>query len=390
MSEKRVRRCPELALSPLDVLSAIFRRASPMPYWIQFRNRRTALTQSCRTAIQLLRDALGLTEGDEVIMPAYNCGTEIDALLAAGLTVRFVDSDERGFLTLEALKDGCSRRTKAIYAIHLFGWPQPLNEIDAWRKRCGLLLIEDCALALFSEFGDGRPLGSIGEASVYSFSKSLPVPDGGALSWSTRWCGPDEIHKVPMIRILEGVKPRLMNWVRREIPAKPILRKPSQLNSGVDQAPPDIPKNYYFEAWRRGRGCSSLTARLLIGCRPENVRERRRNNYKALAAELQGSGLKLLFSYLPERVCPLSCPIVIDARDEVISALTHLGIVVPPWWAGGHRKVSWEKFPIANYLKRTILPLPVHQQLNKEDMKYIAAAVSATLARLEARVLPAA
>ena len=78
----------------------------------------------------MILDALTLTTGDEVLVSAYNCGTEVDALLAAGLKVRCVDCDSRGFLTFDALKNAVGPSTRAIYAIHPFGWPQPLDEID--------------------------------------------------------------------------------------------------------------------------------------------------------------------------------------------------------------------------------------------------------------------
>ena len=82
-------------------------------------------------------------------------------------------------------------RTRALYIIHPFGWPQQLTEIDAWRRARALLLVEDCALSLFSRLADGSPIGTKGDASVFSLPKSLPMPDGGAISWTTAWAGPE-------------------------------------------------------------------------------------------------------------------------------------------------------------------------------------------------------
>ena len=147
------RRCSSLGLSPVETLSALLApRSSHALLEDRFGGRRSVITQSCRTGIALLREALALDVGDEIIVSAYNCGTEIDALFAAGLTVRFVDSDNRGFLDPEVLTNAIGPRTRAIYVIHPFGWPQPLDIIDAWRRAHNLYLIEDCALAPFSDY----------------------------------------------------------------------------------------------------------------------------------------------------------------------------------------------------------------------------------------------
>jgi selenocysteine lyase/cysteine desulfurase len=176
-------------LSALKLTASFGKAADTARSWPQFAARNVAFTQSCRTAIALLAAASGLEPGDEVLLSAYNCGTEVDALLAAGLQVRCIECDEQGFLPIDRLKDEIGPRTRAIYVIHLFGWPHPLEEIDDWRKQRGLVLLEDCALALFSETDDGVPLGTCGDASVFSFPKTLPTPDGGALSWGTDWQG---------------------------------------------------------------------------------------------------------------------------------------------------------------------------------------------------------
>jgi len=58
--------------------------------------------------------------------------------------------------------------------------PGPVQEAIRCVPRKGLLLIEDCAQALLSKFGES-PLGSFGDVAIFSIRKTLPVPDGGAL-----------------------------------------------------------------------------------------------------------------------------------------------------------------------------------------------------------------
>src|SRR5688572_25752970 len=95
------RSCPGLWLSPLEFLLAMLSRAVSVPSWPQLTPGGVALTQSARTAVSMIAAAGNLSEGDEVLVPAYNCGAEIDALLTSGLQVRLVDCEERGFLTLD-------------------------------------------------------------------------------------------------------------------------------------------------------------------------------------------------------------------------------------------------------------------------------------------------
>ena len=218
MNAQHHQRCPSLGLSPFEILTACLANPAAIPDWMHFAGRRVALTESCRTSIALLRVALGLDEGDEVLVSAYNCGTEIDALLAAGLRVRCVDCDPKGMVTLGALQKAVTTRTRALYIIHPFGWPQPLTEIDAWRRERALLLIEDCALSLFSSLTDGSPIGTKGDASVFSFPKSLPTPDGGAISWTSAWDGPDELRSPPLGRTLRRLASLSKAWVRRRLP----------------------------------------------------------------------------------------------------------------------------------------------------------------------------
>lgn len=356
-------------LSPLQLMSTCGKAADAARGWPQFAARKVAFTQSCRTAIALLAAASGLRPGDEVLLPAYNCGTEVDALLAAGLQIRCIECDEQGFLHIERLKDQVGPRTRAIYVIHVMGWPQPLDDIDAWRRQHGLVLLEDCALALFSATSDGAPLGQRGDASVFSFPKTLPTPDGGAVSWGTGWPGPGELDPPPATVALRQLASQIRQWTRpKHRRARPASSGQAAELSDVE----DIPRHYYFEHWRSGRACAPVTLRLLYHYDQEKVRERRRANYRHLSTLLGEAGFDLVFPELPEGVCPLNCPVRTERRDVIIAGLAQRGIDVPPWWSGGHRGIGWSQFPVASRLKRTLLPLPIHHDLGSADIEYIA------------------
>ena len=129
---------------------------------------------------QLIR-ALGLQEPDVVLVPSYNCGAELDAVLRAPATVRFYRVDRSARIDVDDLRQAIEPRTRAVIVTHYFGFPQPdLVAIGELCRDHGLVLIEDCAHALYSTHL-GRSLGTFGDASVFSLWKTLPMPDGGAV-----------------------------------------------------------------------------------------------------------------------------------------------------------------------------------------------------------------
>ena len=150
---------------------------------------RLILTHSARGAIALACNAWNLGPGDEALAPAYNCGCEIDALLAASLHVRFYRVDRHAQPDWDDCRRRVTGRTRLILVTHTFGRPLGLNDLGTWCRANGLRLLEDCAHALFSSHTNppeaGRPhwepVGGLGDAAIFSLPKTLPIPDGGIL-----------------------------------------------------------------------------------------------------------------------------------------------------------------------------------------------------------------
>jgi UDP-2-acetamido-2-deoxy-ribo-hexuluronate aminotransferase len=140
-------------------------------------------------ALQIAMMALDLQPGDEVITPSftYIATTEVVALLR--LTPVFVDVDPRTFcMDPAALEAAITPRTKAIVPVHLYGHSAPMDEIMAIAKRHRLYVIEDNAQAIGSAYtskdGTRKKTGAIGTIGCTSFfpSKNLGCyGDGGAI-----------------------------------------------------------------------------------------------------------------------------------------------------------------------------------------------------------------
>jgi selenocysteine lyase/cysteine desulfurase len=128
----------------------------------------------------ILRD-WDIQPGDEVLMPAYNCGTEVDPVLWCGAKVVLYRVDHQANADWRDVQQRVTNRTRVLYITYYFGWSQHLGEVMNFCQRQGIRIIEDCALSLFSTGPEG-PSGVIGDAAVFSFPKTLAVPDGGALT----------------------------------------------------------------------------------------------------------------------------------------------------------------------------------------------------------------
>jgi UDP-2-acetamido-2-deoxy-ribo-hexuluronate aminotransferase len=140
-------------------------------------------------ALQIALMGLGLEPGDEVITPSFTfiATTEVVALLR--LKPVFADVDPRTFcLDPVSLEKQITKKTRAIVPVHLYGQSAPMKEIMDLAVKYGLKVVEDNAQAIGSDytFPDGKKYktGTIGTAGTTSFfpSKNLGAyGDGGAL-----------------------------------------------------------------------------------------------------------------------------------------------------------------------------------------------------------------
>jgi UDP-N-acetyl-3-dehydro-alpha-D-glucosamine 3-aminotranferase len=132
-------------------------------------------------AITIALRALGVSPGDEVVVPAFTFYATAEAVASFGATPVFCDVDPHTRnVTADTVRAVLTPRTRAIVAVDLFGLPAPLPEL----RELGLPVLEDAAQAMGARLGD-RQAGSLGDAATISFypSKNLPcLGDGGAIA----------------------------------------------------------------------------------------------------------------------------------------------------------------------------------------------------------------
>lgn len=144
---------------------------------------RAVPVDSGRGGFRLLLREMNLPRGSEIVFPAYTFHPMPAVAAECGLQPVFADVDRRTW-TLDpvALASRITPRTSAIVPTHLFGVPAEMEKIRALAREGRIAVIEDCAHAL-GALCSGRPVGSIGDAGLFTFamSKSLPCWAGGAV-----------------------------------------------------------------------------------------------------------------------------------------------------------------------------------------------------------------
>lgn len=126
-------------------------------------------------ALEMTLTAMGIGQGDEVIVPAMTWISTASAVVRVGARPVFVDTDP-GSYTLDAtrVEDAVTDRTKALIPVHLYGLMADMAELMKVANRHGLYVIEDAAQA-HGASRDGRTAGTWGHAATFSFfpSKNL-------------------------------------------------------------------------------------------------------------------------------------------------------------------------------------------------------------------------
>lgn len=142
-------------------------------------------------ALGIAMGALGVGPGDEVLVPGYLWVSCLSAVVRAGAIPRPVDIDDTMCMDPADLEAKINDRTRAVLLVHMSGTAGHLDRIvDLCRAR-GLPLIEDCAQAAGASF-QGKPLGSWGDLSIFSFqlNKNMTAGEGGLVT-----CDDDDLYR---------------------------------------------------------------------------------------------------------------------------------------------------------------------------------------------------
>jgi dTDP-4-amino-4,6-dideoxygalactose transaminase len=141
------------------------------------------LTTSCTDALEMAAILCNIEPGDEVIAPSYTFVSTVNAFVLRGAKIVFTDSEAATpNIDCSRLEELVTAKTKAIVPVHYAGVACDMDKIGALARKHDLFVVEDAAQAIDSYY-KGRPLGSLGHVSAFSFheTKNVITGEGGML-----------------------------------------------------------------------------------------------------------------------------------------------------------------------------------------------------------------
>nr|WP_281459424.1 DegT/DnrJ/EryC1/StrS aminotransferase family protein [Pseudomonas sp. P13] len=130
-------------------------------------------------ALDLALLALGIGEGDEVVVTSRTFLASVSCIVNAGATPVFADVDrDSQNVTADSIQAVLTPRTRALICVHLAGWPCDMDPIMELAANYNFKVIEDCAQAHGARY-KGRPVGSIGHIGAWSFCQDKIMSTGG-------------------------------------------------------------------------------------------------------------------------------------------------------------------------------------------------------------------
>lgn len=303
-------------------------------------------------ALQIALMALGLKPGDEVITPTFTFIATAEVVALLGLTPVVVDVDyDTMCVTAEAIERAITPKTKAIVPVHLFGQNADMEGILAVAKKHNLYVVEDACQSMGSHytFSDGRvaasgTMGNIGCTSFFPSKNLGCYGDGGAL-----FTDDDELAQRIRVIANHGMEVRYhhdvvgVNSRLDSIQAAVLLAKLPHLDEYIEAR--QRAAEYYTEALKGderfltpevGRGTTHAFHQYTLRCVGVDR--------DALREQLASKGVPAMVYY----------PIPLHQQKAYQD---------PRYKAGD--------FPVAEQLAREVLSLPMHTELDPEQLEYI-------------------
>jgi len=328
-------------------------------------SHRVLLTTSCTHAMELALLALGVGEGQEVVCPSFTFVSTANAVLRVGARPVFADiEDETLGLDPEDVERRLTSRTAAVMPVHYTGVAPDMEALLDLSHRHRLKVVEDAAQALGARW-QGRPLGTLGDAGCFSFheSKNITCGEGGALAIGD----PEVAQRAEIIRekgtnrsaFLRGEVDRY-TWVAEgsSYVLSDVLA--AILDAQMDKLPEvDARRAAVVARYRAGLG--TWAARTGVRLPPE-LPDRVPNHHvfhllypdgasrDAALTTLRARGVMASFHYIPLHSAPQGQ--AIGAGDTAL--------------------------PVTDRVAATLLRLPLHPLLSREDVDYVVESVQQT------------
>ena len=307
-------------------------------------------------ALQIALMALGLQPGDEVITPTFTFIATAEVVALLGLTPVVVDVDwETMNMDVEAVRRAITPHTKAIVPVHLFGQCADMEALMTLAKEHHLFVVEDACQAIGAQYtfvnGVTKQAGTIGHIGCTSFfpSKNLGCyGDGGAI-----FTNDDELAAKMRAIANHGMVVRYhhdmigVNSRLDSIQAAVLDAKLPHLNEYI--AARQRAAAFYDEAFRENN------ALLIPGRQPHSTHVFHQYTLRVVEADRDA---------LRERLAERGIPAMVYYPVPLHQQKAYLD----PRYKDGD-------FPVAERLATCVLSLPMHTELDEEQLRYITSSV---------------
>jgi perosamine synthetase len=326
-------------------------------------------------ALHLAVRALGLHEGDEVIVPSFTFCATVNVLEYVGAKPVFIDIDEKNYcLDINQIEEKINKNTKAVIAVHYGGNVADIKSLKELCKKHKLTLIEDAAHAFSSKYY-GKYIGNHGDFVCFSFyaTKNITTGEGGVLIAKNS----DYVEKA-----------RRLSW------------------HGIDRNSWDryiYPGNWAYSVIDCGYKYNMTDIQAALGIsqlnRAEKMKDARRKLFKMYLKELSALQNYILLPIFENENVENSChlfPIRIKKntpvqRDEFIYQMKELGVCLGVHYIPVHMHPYYKKYkailPKTEEVFDEIVSLPLCSNLSEEDLMYIVECTKKVLNEKERQIL---
>lgn len=312
-------------------------------------------------ALQIAMMGLGLKPGDEVITADFTFAATVEVIALLQLTPVLVDVDPVNFnIDIEAIKKAITPKTKAIVPVHLFGLAANMDEIMEVAEEHNLYVIEDNAQGIGADYtskdGTKKKTGTIGHVASTSFfpSKNLGCyGDGGAI-----FTNDDDLAHIIRGIVNHGMYERYhhdvvgVNSRLDSIQAAVLRAKLPHLND-YNKAR-KIAAQKYSEAFRNHKNIITPT-----GCG------------KCSNEEIDGCNCHVYHQYTLKIVDADRDALVKHLNENEIPCGVYYPIPLHLQKAYRDERYKEEDFEVTNQLVKEVISLPMHTELDDEQIDYI-------------------
>lgn len=326
---------------------------------------------------------LRIQPGDNILVPSFHCTSVVEPILKYGAKVKFYDIGQNLMPDWDDIEAKIDAKSRAIIAIHYFGFPQPIRVFQRLCQARHLFLIEDCAHVLTGQLEDGIPMGRVGDVSIFSWRKFLPLYDGGQLVINNPLLKadiPDEkrdlffslkVAKNVLEKLIEDSDSKIVNRISR------VSRLPSSMVRRLvctnGHSPMAFAVNSYdpeFDLSSANLRMSALSKYILRNTDIAEVAAKRRRNYAwLLEAVAPLVAVAPLHPNLPANVCPWVFPLLVHGIKDFHIVLRAKGIPAFTWSGVIHRDLPLDRFPNSRFLYENLVFLPLHQSMGERELE---------------------